>query len=54
MKTWRIRAIGVTVLVGLLLLLPGYGAGETVLWLVLLALVLFAPIPRRFRGSDGP
>ena len=51
MKPWRIRAIGVTVLVGLLVLLRGFGVWETFIWFVLLGLVLFAPLPQRFRSG---
>ena len=47
MRPWRIRAVGVLVLLGLLMIGP-YGPAEFTVWFILLAVVLFAPIPSRF------
>ncbi len=53
MRPWQIRASGVIVLIGLLVLLRGYGPWETFIWFVLLALVLCAPIPQRLQKKAG-
>jgi hypothetical protein len=50
-STWRIRAIGVVLLLALCMLIPAWGPYEITLWFLLLFVVLFAPIPKRWRKS---
>jgi hypothetical protein len=47
MRRWQIRGAGLLVLLALLMIGP-YGPGEFAIWFLLLAVVLFAPIPSRF------
>lgn len=57
MKSWKIRALGIFVLVGLLLVLGalgGVGGWEAAIWFVLVGVVLFAPIPRFLQRGKTP